>query len=283
MVCEALDHYAESLPNPVRAHFISNVDGTHARSVRPYVFQQADVFYPTVTCSVVLRKLNPETTLFLVASKTFTTQETMTNARSAKDWFLDHIKDVSMAEGAVSKHFAALSTNQKGVEEFGIDKNNMFGFWDWVGGRYSLWSSIGMPIAIHVGFDCFEQLLEGGYAMDQHFLTAPFRSNAPIILALLGIWYNNFFQAESHALLPYEQYLSRFAAHFQQVDMESNGKSVERDGQRVAHSTGPVIWGEPGTNGQHAFYQLIHQGTGVSVGARASTRACTGSDDPFLF
>uniref|UniRef100_A0A1B6EI91 Glucose-6-phosphate isomerase n=1 Tax=Cuerna arida TaxID=1464854 RepID=A0A1B6EI91_9HEMI len=204
-----------------------------------------------------LKKVSPETTLFIIASKTFTTQETITNANSAKSWFLQAAKNPA----AVSKHFVALSTNKAKVTEFGIDEANMFGFWDWVGGRYSLWSAIGLSIALHIGFDNFENLLEGAHFMDNHFQTAPLNKNAPVILALLGIWYHNFYGAETHALLPYDQYLHRFAAYFQQGDMESNGKYVTRSGEKVSYSTGPIVWGEPGTNGQHAFYQLIHQGT----------------------
>src|SRR5690606_16218184 len=218
-------------------HFVSNVDGTHIVET--------------------VKNLNPETTLFLIASKTFTTQETMANAHSARDWFLKS----GAKESDVAKHFAALSTNAEGVSKFGIDTENMFEFWDWVGGRYSLWSAIGLPIALSVGFDKFEELLEGAHEMDNHFKTAPFEENIPVILALLGVWYNNFFEAETQAILPYDQYMHRFAAYFQQGDMESNGKYVARDGEVVNYQTGPVIWGEPGTNGQHAFYQLIHQGT----------------------
>jgi glucose-6-phosphate isomerase len=204
-----------------------------------------------------LKKINPERTLFIVASKTFTTQETMANANSARKWLLNFFKD----EQAVASHFVALSTNHDMVIEFGIDPNNIFEFWDWVGGRYSLWSSIGLSIACCVGYQNFEQLLKGASAMDQHFKSAPFEKNMPVVLALLGIWYNNFWGAQSHAILPYDQYLHRFAAYFQQGDMESNGKSTDRNGRRVAYETGPIIWGEPGTNGQHAFFQLIHQGT----------------------
>lgn len=234
MVTEALKHY--KVPN-ITPHFVSNVDGTHI--------------------SETLKNLNPQTTLFIIASKTFTTQETMTNAESAKAWFLKAADD----QDAVKKHFIALSTNQEKVEAFGIDANNMFGFWDWVGGRYSLWSAIGMPIACTIGFHCFEDLLDGAHAMDEHFRNEPFEKNIPVILALIGIWYNNFFGAESEAILPYDQYMHRFAAYFQQGNMESNGKYVDRNGQKVDYQTGPIIWGEPGTNGQHAFYQLIHQGT----------------------
>ncbi|XP_046677406.1 glucose-6-phosphate isomerase isoform X1 [Homalodisca vitripennis] len=233
MVTEALKHYAKG----PRVHFVSNIDGTHMAET--------------------LKKVSPETTLFIIASKTFTTQETITNANSAKSWFLQAAKNPA----AVSKHFVALSTNKAKVTEFGIDEANMFGFWDWVGGRYSLWSAIGLSIALHIGFDNFENLLEGAHFMDNHFQTAPLNKNAPVILALLGIWYHNFYGAETHALLPYDQYLHRFAAYFQQGDMESNGKYVTRSGEKVSYSTGPIVWGEPGTNGQHAFYQLIHQGT----------------------
>jgi glucose-6-phosphate isomerase len=204
-----------------------------------------------------LKKVDPETTLFFIASKTFTTQETMTNAHSARNWFLGHAKD----ESAVAKHFVALSTNGKAVSEFGIDTKNMFAFWDWVGGRYSLWSAIGLPIACAVGFDNFEKLLAGAHSMDLHFRNSEFDKNIPVILALIGLWNTNFLGATSEAILPYDQYMHRFAAYFQQGNMESNGKYVTREGGKVNYSTGPVIWGEPGTNGQHAFYQLIHQGT----------------------
>jgi glucose-6-phosphate isomerase len=233
MVTEALKSYK----NHLNLHFVSNVDGTHIAET--------------------LKGLNAETTLFLIASKTFTTQETMSNAHSARDWF---IKSGGKDED-VAKHFAALSTNADGVGKFGIDTKNMFEFWDWVGGRYSLWSAIGLSISLSVGFDNFVELLEGAHAMDNHFKTAAPEENLPTILALLGIWYNNFFEAETQAILPYDQYLHRFAAYFQQGDMESNGKYVDRNGKKVDYSTGPIIWGEPGTNGQHAFYQLIHQGT----------------------
>ncbi|KAJ8303334.1 hypothetical protein KUTeg_019730 [Tegillarca granosa] len=233
MVTEALRKF-QSGPN---AHFVSNIDGTHLAET--------------------LKKLNPETTLFIIASKTFTTQETITNANSAKKWFLESSKN----EAAIAKHFVALSTNGPKCKEFGIDENNMFEFWDWVGGRYSLWSAIGLSIALFIGMDAFEDLLAGGHFMDQHFCTAPLNENIPVILALLGVWYVNFYNAETHTLLPYDQYLHRFAAYFQQGDMESNGKYITRSGQKVDYKTGPVIWGEPGTNGQHAFYQLIHQGT----------------------
>lgn len=233
MVTEALKSYKTRL----NVHFVSNVDGTHIAET--------------------LKNLNPETTLFLIASKTFTTQETMANANSAKEWFLKTGAD----QADVAKHFAALSTNAKGVSEFGIDTKNMFEFWDWVGGRYSLWSAIGLSICLSIGFDNFQSLLVGAYEADEHFRNTEFEENIPVIMALLGIWYNNFFDAESHAILPYDQYLHRFAAYFQQGDMESNGKYIDRNGNRVDYQTGPIIWGEPGTNGQHAFYQLIHQGT----------------------
>ncbi|HCP1160185.1 TPA: glucose-6-phosphate isomerase [Escherichia coli] len=233
MVTEALRPYK----NHLNMHFVSNVDGTHIAEV--------------------LKKVNPETTLFLVASKTFTTQETMTNAHSARDWFLKAAGD----EKHVAKHFAALSTNAKAVGEFGIDTANMFEFWDWVGGRYSLWSAIGLSIVLSIGFDNFVELLSGAHAMDKHFSTTPAKKNLPVLLALIGIWYNNFFGAETEAILPYDQYMHRFAAYFQQGNMESNGKYVDRNGKVVDYQTGPIIWGEPGTNGQHAFYQLIHQGT----------------------
>ncbi|MEF2524442.1 glucose-6-phosphate isomerase [Vibrio mimicus] len=233
MVTEALVPYK----NHLTMHFVSNVDGTHMAET--------------------LKKVDPETTLFLVASKTFTTQETMTNAHTARDWFLKVAGD----EAHVAKHFAALSTNGKAVAEFGIDTDNMFEFWDWVGGRYSLWSAIGLSIILSIGYDNFVELLAGAHEMDQHFVNTPFESNIPVILALIGIWYNNFHGAESEAILPYDQYLHRFAAYFQQGNMESNGKYVDRDGTPVTYQTGPIIWGEPGTNGQHAFYQLIHQGT----------------------
>ena len=233
MVTEALRPYK----NHLNMHFVSNVDGTHIAEV--------------------LKKVNPETTLFLVASKTFTTQETMTNAHSARDWFLKAAGD----EKHVAKHFAALSTNAKAVGEFGIDTANMFEFWDWVGGRYSLWSAIGLSIVLSIGVDNFVELLSGAHAMDKHFSTTPAEKNLPVLLALIGIWYNNFFGAETEAILPYDQYMHRFAAYFQQGNMESNGKYVDRNGNVVNYQTGPIIWGEPGTNGQHAFYQLIHQGT----------------------
>lgn len=233
MVTEALKAYKTHL----NVHFVSNVDGTHIVET--------------------LKGLNPETTLFLIASKTFTTQETMANAGSAREWFLNS----GAKESDIAKHFAALSTNAEAVSAFGIDTRNMFEFWDWVGGRYSLWSAIGLSISLALGFNNFKELLKGAYIADEHFQTAPFEENIPVLLAVLGIWYNNFFDAESHAILPYDQYLHRFAAYFQQGDMESNGKYVDRNGNRIDYQTGPIIWGEPGTNGQHAFYQLIHQGT----------------------
>ena len=233
MVTEALKAYKTRL----NMHFVSNVDGTHLAEC--------------------LKGLNPETTLFLVASKTFTTQETMTNAHSARTWFLQTAKE----EAYISKHFVALSTNTKAVVAFGIDADNMFQFWDWVGGRYSLWSAIGLSIALGIGFEHFEALLAGAHQMDQHFINTDFKQNIPVMLALIGIWNTNFLGATSEAILPYDQYLHRFAAYFQQGNMESNGKTVDRNGERIDYSTGPVIWGEPGTNGQHAFYQLIHQGS----------------------
>ena len=234
MVTEALKPYAKS---GLSVHFVSNIDGTHI--------------------SETLKKVNPETTLFIVASKTFTTIETLTNANSAKSWFLKS----AVNSHYVAKHFVALSTNSKLVTEFGIDPENMFEFWDWVGGRYSLWSSIGLSIALSVGFENFEELLLGAHEMDNHFESADLEENIPVILGVIGVWYNNFFKADSYAILPYDQYLHRFAAYFQQGDMESNGKSVTKNGEPVGYSTGPIVWGEPGTNGQHAFYQLIHQGT----------------------
>ncbi len=234
MVTHALQPYSKP---DLRVHFVSNVDSTDLAET--------------------LKSLNPETALFLIASKTFTTQETMTNAHSARAWLLGAAGD----EAAVAKHFAALSTNAAGVAQFGIDTANMFEFWDWVGGRYSLWSAIGLSIALYIGMDNFEALLSGAHAVDEHFRTAPFEENMPVIMALLGIWYNNFFGAQSHAILPYDQYLLYFPAYFQQGDMESNGKSVTHAGEWIDYTTGPVIWGQPGTNGQHAFYQLIHQGT----------------------
>ena len=233
MVTEALKHYADG----PRAHFVSNVDGTQIVET--------------------LKTLSPETTLFIIASKTFTTQETLTNAHSARDWLLAAAKD----QAAVAKHFVALSTNEQEVRKFGIDPAHMFEFWDWVGGRYSLWSAIGLSIVLSIGYENFVEMLEGAHAMDEHFLNAPPEKNLPITLGLLGIWYNNFFGARTHALLPYDQYMHRFPAYFQQGDMESNGKGVTRQGEKLDTASGPVIWGEPGTNGQHAFYQLIHQGT----------------------
>lgn len=234
MVTEALKPFWHER---IRPHYVSNIDGTHLAET--------------------LKGLDPKTTLFLVASKTFTTVETITNAKSARAWLVEALGE----EGAVAKHFAALSTNAEKVSEFGIDTNNMFEFWDWVGGRYSLWSAIGLSIALTIGMDHFEELLAGAHDADEHFRTAELEQNVPVIMAMLGVWYANFFGAESHAILPYDQYLHRFAAYFQQGDMESNGKSVDREGHPVDHATGPIIWGEPGTNGQHAFYQLIHQGT----------------------
>lgn len=234
MVTLALKPYTRAA---LRSHFVSNVDGTDMAET--------------------LKQLNPETTLFLIASKTFTTQETMTNAHSARDWFIQNGGNA----GAVAKHFVALSTNEEGVTDFGIDPANMFEFWDWVGGRYSLWSAIGLSIALAVGMDHFEELLTGAHEVDEYFRTEPLETNIPVVMALLGIWYNNFWDAQSHAILPYDEYLARFPAYFQQGDMESNGKSVTKAGEPVDYTTGPIIWGEPGTNGQHAFYQLIHQGT----------------------
>lgn len=233
MVCEALRPYHRT----IRPHFVSNIDGTHLAET--------------------VRNLDPETTLFIIASKTFTTQETMTNAESARKWF----QEKTGGRGEVAKHFVAVSTNEKAVTQFGIAPENMFVFWDWVGGRYSLWSSIGLSIACTIGFEAFEQLLDGAHAMDNHFRKESLDKNIPVLLALIGIWHANFFDAHSEAILPYDQYLHRFAAYFQQGNMESNGKSVDRNGQPVLYQTGPIIWGEPGTNGQHAFYQLIHQGT----------------------
>lgn len=236
MITLALTPYHSRL----KAHFVSNIDGTHIVET--------------------LKECNPETTLFLIASKTFTTLETMTNARTARDWFLKSAKD----EKEVAKHFVAISTNTKGVKEFGIDPKNMFEFWDWVGGRYSSWSAIGLSVALACGYDNYEQFLKGGYEYDEYFRTAPFEKNISVMLALIGIWYNNFYGYETEAILPYDQYMARFPAYFQQGNMESNGKSVDRDGKKITdYQTGPIIWGEPGTNGQHAFYQLIHQGTKV--------------------
>lgn len=233
MVCSALKHFKTRL----NVHFVSNVDGNHMAEV--------------------VKDLNPETTLFIIASKTFTTQETMTNAKSAKDWFLKS----GASEADVAKHFVALSTNIQSVKAFGIAEENIFEFWDWVGGRYSLWSAIGLSIVLAVGYENFEQLLRGAHDTDVHFQTAELNKNVPVLMGILGIWYRNFFAAGTYAILPYSQYLDRFAAYLQQGDMESNGKSVDRNGEFVEYETGPIIWGEPGTNGQHAFYQLIHQGT----------------------
>ncbi|HZL37272.1 MAG TPA: glucose-6-phosphate isomerase [Tepidisphaeraceae bacterium] len=234
MVTEALKPYSK---RDLRVHFVSNVDGTQIVET--------------------LRDLDPRTTLFIVASKTFTTQETLTNAHTARQWFLGKANN----ESAIARHFVALSTNEGEVKKFGIDVANMFEFWDWVGGRYSLWSAIGLSIAVAIGFENFEELLTGAHLMDEHYRSAPLEKNLPVILALVGIWYNDFFDAQTQAILPYDQYLHRFPAYFQQGDMESNGKSVQRDGTPCDYQTGPIIWGEPGTNGQHAFYQLIHQGT----------------------
>ncbi|WP_372845195.1 glucose-6-phosphate isomerase, partial [Pontiella sp.] len=234
MAYEALTPYSQRDLNLI---FVSNVDGTHIAEA--------------------LRGIDADETLFIVASKTFTTQETMTNAHTARSWCLEALKD----EAAIAKHFVALSTNADAVSEFGIDTANMFAFWDWVGGRYSLTSAIGLPLMIAIGPDHYSELLAGYHKMDTHFRTAPFAENMPVILALLGIWYNNFFGADSQAILPYDQYMSRFAAYFQQGDMESNGKYITRSGEKVEWQTGPIIWGEPGTNGQHAFFQLLHQGS----------------------
>jgi glucose-6-phosphate isomerase len=236
MVCDALKPYASPA---LQVHFVSNIDGAHLMRA--------------------LEKCNPETTLFIIASKTFTTQETMTNATSARTWFLASAQD----NAHVAKHFVALSTNAKAVQDFGIDTANMFAFWDWVGGRYSLWSAIGLSIALYVGMDNFEALLSGAHEMDNHFRTAPLEKNMPVIMALIGVWYNNFFHVDTNAILPYDQGMARFPAYLQQADMESNGKFICRDGKRIQYKTGPVIWGEAGTNGQHAFYQLIHQGTQI--------------------
>ena len=237
MATEALRPYWQP---GLRAHFVSNVDGTHLAET--------------------VKGLDPETTLFIVASKTFTTQETLMNARSARAWLVERLK----SEAAVPKHFVAVSTASAEVSKFGIDTKNMFGFWDWVGGRYSLWSAIGLPIACVIGMDDFEKMLAGAHTMDEHFRTAPLEKNIPVLLGLLGVWYMGFFGAATHAILPYDQYMHRFPAYFQQGDMESNGKSVDREGRRITtYSTGPIVWGEPGTNGQHAFYQLLHQGTRI--------------------
>lgn len=235
MVCEALRPYHSD----IRPLFVSNVDGTHLAEV--------------------LKQVDPEQTLFIIASKTFTTQETMANAHSARNWF----KEVTGDKGDIARHFVAVSTNSSAVKEFGIDTSNMFEFWDWVGGRYSLWSSIGLSIVCTIGYDQFEALLDGAFAMDNHFRSTPLEENIPVWAALIGVWYTNFFEAASETVLPYDQYLHRFAAYLQQANMESNGKSVDRNGQPVLYQTGPVVWGEPGTNGQHAFYQLIHQGTRI--------------------
>jgi glucose-6-phosphate isomerase len=234
MATESLRPYAK---DGMHVHFVSNVDGTHSAEA--------------------LRMVQPETTLFMIASKTFTTQETMTNAFTARKWFLEHACD----ESHIARHFVAISTNASKVKSFGIDPKNMFEFWDWVGGRYSLWSAIGLSISCYIGFDNFSDMLQGAYEMDTHFRTEPFERNIPVILALIGIWYTNFFRAETEVILPYDQYMHRFPAYFQQGNMESNGKSIDRSGRPVSYETGPIIWGEPGTNGQHAFYQLIHQGT----------------------
>jgi glucose-6-phosphate isomerase len=234
MVTEALKPYWKK---DIQVYYVSNVDATHIAET--------------------LRKVTPQETLFLIASKTFTTQETMTNAHTARNWFLEAAGE----ESYVAKHFVALSTNEKEVVKFGIDKANMFEFWDWVGGRYSLWSAIGLSIALTIGYEHFEGLLKGANSADNHFRSKPFEENIPVIMALIGVWYTNFFDSQTEAILPYDQYLHRFAAYFQQGNMESNGKSVDRRGKTVRYNTGPVIWGEPGTNGQHAFYQLIHQGT----------------------
>jgi glucose-6-phosphate isomerase len=236
MVCKALEHYSHERLN---MHFVSNVDGAHMHET--------------------LKKLNPETTLFLIVSKTFTTQETMTNAHTARNWFLNS----DATEADVAKHFVAISTNTEAVGEFGISESNMFRFWNFVGGRYSLWSAVGLSIAISVGYERFEELLRGAEAMDNHFKTADFKENMPVILALLGIWYADFFNAETEAILPYDQYLDRLPAYLQQAVMESNGKFVDRNGEEVDYATSPIVWGEPGTNGQHSFYQLIHQGTSL--------------------
>jgi glucose-6-phosphate isomerase len=234
MVTEALTPYAQ---DGINVHFVSNVDGTHITET--------------------LKRLDPENTLFMIASKTFTTRETMTNAFAARQWFLDASGD----ERRIPRHFVALSTSTEKVKAFGIDTDNMFEFWDWVGGRYSLWSAIGLSIACYIGFENFEELLQGAFEMDQHFKNTEFGKNIPVVLALIGIWYNNFFGAQTEVILPYDQYMHRFPAYFQQGNMESNGKSIDRSGDKIDYQTGPIIWGEPGTNGQHAFYQLIHQGT----------------------
>lgn len=256
MATEALKAFSK---RNLRMHFVSNIDATHLAET--------------------LRQLSPESCLFIVASKTFTTQETLTNARSARSWFLQHAKD----EAAIAKHFVAVSTNAPEVAKFGIDTDNMFGFWDWVGGRYSIWSAIGLPLVLSIGMDQFEAFLDGAFAVDEHFTTAPLEQNIPVILGLLGVWYSNFLGAQSHAVLPYDQYLHRFPAYLQQLDMESNGKHVALGGNVVDYTTGPVIWGEPGTNGQHAFYQLIHQGTRLIpadfIGATRSQNPLDGHHD----
>lgn len=234
VVCEAMKPFAQ---RGLKAHFVSNADATHLVET--------------------LKQVEPETTLFIISSKSFTTQETMLNAHSAREWFVDLVGD----EKAVARHFVAVSTNLEATSEFGIDPDNVFEFWDWVGGRYSLWSAIGLPIAIYLGMDHFESLLEGAHEMDRHFVEAPLEENMPVILAMLGIWYNNFFDAQSHAIMPYSQYLERLPGFLQQLDMESNGKTIDRQNQRVNYLTGPIIWGQSGTNGQHAFFQLLHQGT----------------------
>jgi len=240
MVCEALKPYGSAQLN---AHFVSNVDATDLVET--------------------LKHLDPETTLFIVSSKTFTTQETLINACSARTWLINHLGLVKHLrdEEAVAKHFVAVSTNLTATSQFGINPDNVFEFWDWVGGRYSLWSAIGLPIALYIGMDNFEQLLAGAHAMDEHFRETPFEHNMPVIMGMLGIWYANFFDAASYAILPYDQYLQHFPAYLQQLEMESNGKRVDRDGHEVDYATQMVIWGEPGTNGQHSFYQLLHQGT----------------------
>ncbi len=236
MVTEALKHYADM---GIEVHFVSNVDGSHVAET--------------------IKRLDPETTLFIVSSKSFTTQETLTNAHTARRWLIEHLRD----EAAVAQHFVAVSTNAEAVAAFGIDTRNMFEFWDWVGGRYSLWSAIGLPIILSLGYERFIELLDGAHSMDRHFMESPLEHNMPVVMALLGVWYASFFHADSHAILPYDQYLHRFTAYLQQADMESNGKRIDRNGHPVPYHTGPIIWGESGTNGQHAFYQLIHQGTSL--------------------
>ncbi|VAW57398.1 Glucose-6-phosphate isomerase [hydrothermal vent metagenome] len=234
VVCDAMKPFAQ---RGLKVHFVSNADATHLVET--------------------LKFIEPETTIFIIASKTFTTQETLLNAHSARKWFVDLVGD----EKAVAKHFVAVSTNLDETGKFGIDPENVFEFWDWVGGRYSLWSAIGLPIALYIGMDHFEDLLTGAHEMDKHFETAPLEQNMPVIMAMLGIWYNNFFDAQSHAIMPYSQYLERLPAYLQQLDMESNGKTIDRQNLRVNYLTGPIIWGQSGTNGQHAFFQLLHQGT----------------------